>query len=72
MGLSDSAEVTDLVRLHLLQQLHKRFSHIKCGLYRDDALLIATDLTKSAFPRKLHKLFINSPLSKTRTNLKSF
>ena len=43
MGAFDSAEVSDLVGLHILDILNRRFPSFRFGLYRDDGLAISKD-----------------------------
>ena len=41
MGASDSAEVSDLVGLYILNLFQQKFPKLAGGLYRDDALKLS-------------------------------
>ena len=51
MGSSDSAEITDLVGVYLLDRLGDEFREVGDGLYRDDILLVVEGMNNSQLVR---------------------
>ena len=51
IGSSDSAEITDLVGVYLLDRLGDEFQEVGGGLYRDDILLVVKGLSNSQVER---------------------
>lgn len=62
MGSADSAQVTDLIGIFLLKNLADKFPQLIGGLYRDDALFVLRNASKSQIERtrKQLKVFFNS------------
>ena len=60
MGAKDSAEISDIVGLFILNEINKKFPGVQGGLYRDDGLLILRNLSPrmtDGFRKNLHQLF---------------
>ena len=68
MGSTDSAQITDLVGLYLLDSLAEEFPELRGGLYRDDALFVLNKLSGPGMERKrkeIRNFFSRSGLSIT-------
>ncbi|XP_014779971.1 GATA zinc finger domain-containing protein 4-like [Octopus bimaculoides] len=59
MRSSDTAQVSDLVRFHILSELVDRFPYIRGGLYHDDCLLYLQNTSNQKLKRNLVKFFSN-------------
>ena len=60
MGANDSAQVTDLVGIHILHRLSAEFPQAHGGLYRDDGLLILRETNPQRcdqIRKRLHAMF---------------
>ena len=56
MGITDSAQVTDLVGLYLIHELALEFPELEGGAYRDDALFIVKNKSASKIERLKKKI----------------
>ena len=68
MGDNDSAQVTDLVGLYILNRMALEFPQLYGGLYRDDGLLVLPDANPQHCDRirkRLHVFFRDIGLSIT-------
>ncbi|XP_029653623.1 GATA zinc finger domain-containing protein 14-like [Octopus sinensis] len=66
MGSPDSAEVTDLVGMYLLDNFSREFPELKGGLYRDDALFCVRNTSNrrlDLLKKRINKFFKSFGLS---------
>ena len=56
MGATDSAQVTDLVGIFLLNKLEQEFPKLSGGAYRDDLLCLVKDHSKGQVERLKKKI----------------